>query len=182
MILGFSILGIIIYKEHIFTNIPHQRDLGTRIYLKRFWIVLRYAGYLAISAAVIGYIKHLSGVYKVPANQDVINQIAHKGSLPLLIIGLLTAPVFEEIIFRWFIFEKLFPKTNRIYPTIFAIIAFTLPHLLAGSLTDLSSIASYGTMSIIITYAYFKYGDVRLTIGIHFLWNLIATFSLLAIL
>lgn len=179
---GITIAGIVAYKYKIFTNYPHERQIKHHKTLIKIGIVI--GTYLLMFAASSFSVitKNALNLVENVSNQDIINSIAKHGNLSFLILALLTAPFFEELIFRWFIFEKLKPTGSRLIPFAVASIAFAMAHVAAGGLTDLSSWITYLPMSIILTGLYALFGDIKLNMTVHLIWNAASVLALITTL
>lgn len=177
---GITIAGIVAYKYKIFTEYPHERQFKRHKILIKIGIII--GAYLALLAAATFslIIKDAVNVAHVTSNQGIINSIAKHGNLSFLILSLLAAPFFEELLFRWFIFEKLKPTGSRLTPFVIATISFAMAHVVAGGLTDLASWITYLPMSIILTGLYALFGDIKLNITVHLIWNAVSVLALIA--
>lgn len=181
-ILGLTILYRIATRYGIFKDYPHRLDLGKFKVLKYTGIAVASVGGIFVASILSQVLKSQFGLTDVAKNQDVIQKLAENGNIHLLILTILAAPMFEEILFRWFIFEKLCPSGSRWLPFTISTVAFAAAHVTAAGLTDINGWLTYLPMSIVITYVYKKFGDIRLNILVHFLWNAISAVAIVSLI
>lgn len=132
------------------------------------WLII--GGFiLARVIAIVGtLLLNIQG--KASTNNDETIQLLFKGENPLLIILLIgvSAPIMEEIVFRGGIIGlwlKKFPMLGIAVSSI----CFGLVH----GPTDVISFLIYGSMGLILAYAYYKTQRIEVSMSIHFLNNIL---------
>ncbi|PKR76525.1 CPBP family intramembrane metalloprotease [Halalkalibacillus sediminis] len=92
-----------------------------------------------------------------------------------LLLPILFAPIFEEIIFRKIIFGQLNKKMNFFFAALISSLAFAALHL------DFEFILSYFAMGVVFAYLYVKTNRIIVPIFAHMAMNTIAVVLSLAI-
>ena len=187
-----AILGIVIYLGTLYVikpfsrknvkpwkitwNIPGEQSLK--------YILTVIVTYLMLFSANIltAVIKNLAHHTDTSANQDAINTMAQNGSMGLVVLMVLMAPFFEEIAFRWVIFEKMFETTKWYIPFAVSSIVFAGMHVIVGNVFNIWDWISYLPMAIIFAGLYAWRRNLILNITVHFVWNLTAALSMITLL
>lgn len=97
------------------------------------------------------------------------------------------APIVEEVLFRGVLYQELRSKGNYWVPVIISSLSFGLIHtlplfLLTKDPSEFLFLIVYTAMGYLMTRAYEKTGTIWASIGVHFMYNLIATLVLLSTL
>jgi membrane protease YdiL (CAAX protease family) len=134
-------------------------------------------------------------LFKVPLvsdNQNIINTLTKSSNIYigiyLCIVGILIAPIIEEIIFRYMMLNKVFDENHQRAGIITSIVIFALLHMVddfSGHIVWGSVIADiiiYGSMATVFTWIYVKTDNLKYSITVHITNNLISFIPLLAIL
>ena len=93
------------------------------------------------------------------------------GLAALLFSSVVVAPIFEEIVFRGFLFQGLRGKTGAIWAAIISSAFFALTHTQYDSWGWLS----VGTMGMIACYLTYRTGSLKSSMAMHALGNLLIT-------
>ena len=115
--------------------------------------------------------KSLFNISENPQNQEAILSDITKGFIPVSLV-LLTAPLFEEIIFRGIIYKKIF--NQNVVGLIIQSILFTLPHVLPDILDGTfqpAFLLPYFVPAIIYALIYKKTNKLETPILAHFINN-----------
>lgn len=134
-------------------------------------------------------------LFKVPLvsdNQNIINTLTKSSNIYigiyLCIVGVLIAPIIEEIIFRYMMLNKVFDENHQRAGIITSIVIFTLLHMIddfSGHIiwgSVIADIIIYGSMATVFTWIYVKTDNLKYSITIHITNNLISFIPLLVIL
>ena len=151
--------GIIVLR-FIPKNAPVKKRLGAAQFFRLFLICfpVMYAG--SLIGNILSFI--LSGGRMVNPVQDLISDPS-----PLrIVITVIAAPVFEELLFRKVLIDRVavYGEGNAI---LFSAVAFGLFH---GNVTQLCYAAGVG---LVLAYVYVKSGKVIYTIAMHMALNFI---------
>lgn len=136
------------------------------------WIIV---GYLVLTFGV-GSLAVLNRFFyhqTTTANNDTIQTLAQSSGILLTITfisGVFLSPIAEELIFRGVLMNFFFEKTAFWPPIILSGIVFTLEH----SSTTPFSYLIYFFMGGVLAFVYRATGQIKVSIGLHFLNNLIA--------
>ncbi|WP_191978915.1 type II CAAX endopeptidase family protein [Fructilactobacillus fructivorans] len=126
-------------------------------------------------------------------NKLIFNQVGTKNNNAILslfqsnttvlvlmsISAVFLSPVLEELVFRGFFINAFFNQNAFWLPIVLSGLLFSCGHMSSNVI----SFMIYAILGIILAYVYKKTGKIEVSIGVHFLNNLIATgFMLLAVL
>jgi len=110
--------------------------------------------------------------------QDAMQFIA-QGSfrlkILLILLAVIAAPLFEEMVFRGLLFPYLVKRTGLAGGTVLVSMFFALIHMHAPSFAPLF------LLSVVLCLAYWRTGSLWVSIGIHALFNSISIIALLLI-
>lgn len=115
------------------------------------------------------------------ANDMQINQIlnGNKISVTFVVISLVfMAPVVEELIFRGLIMNLFFKDERFWWPIILSATLFSACH----ASTTIYSFLIYFSLGCVLAFIYRKTGNIKLSIGVQFLNNVVAFIPMLLIL
>lgn len=115
-------------------------------------------------------------------NQEAILTDITKGFIPVSLV-LLTAPLFEEIIFRGIIYKKIFHQniTGLMIQSILFTLPHTLPDILDGTF-QLAFFLQYFVPAIIYALVYKKTNKLEISILAHFINNVFPIIILVIII
>ncbi|WP_125713848.1 CPBP family intramembrane glutamic endopeptidase [Companilactobacillus kedongensis] len=130
---------------------------------------------LAIFIVAIIVIGYASEFFPESGNQKMVLDQLHNNTINAVLTSVFLGPIAEELIFRGLIAKLFFPKITD-YKTAFwyilvSSLAFGFAHVTSLSLT----IIPYILMGVVLSLAYVRFGNIRYSIFLHFLNNLIAT-------
>lgn len=145
-----------------------------------FFMFIKYI--VSIVSVLIMMAFNLDTSSLTSVNQELIETYLKTSPILMFISTVLLAPFYEEILFRLG-FKKLL-KNKYIYiilsGTIFGLLhIFPLEEGISLALGITQSI-SYVTMGIILSYIYFKNDNIFMSIGVHFLNNLLSIIAMLS--
>ncbi|MGX7015141.1 CPBP family intramembrane glutamic endopeptidase [Vagococcus silagei] len=144
---------------------------------------IKYVFMTPIAIFVINVItKALFNITDNSQNQEAILSDISKGFIPVSLV-LLTAPLFEEIIFRGIIYQKIFNK--NIIGLLIQAFLFSLPHILPdilGGTFHLAFFLQYFIPAIIYALVYKKTNKLEIPILAHFVNNVFPVLILVIII
>jgi membrane protease YdiL (CAAX protease family) len=148
------------------------------------WAVMAGLAAFAFSAVATS-LGQQAGIDQVPTNQPLIEAVGaqHPGWLLLLVV--LLAPVYEELLFRRVLFGRLWAAGRPILGLALSSAAFACMHELPGTggnglLAGTLLWTCYAAMGALFGWVYRKTGTLWAAIGAHAVNNLIATALLLS--
>lgn len=184
--IALALIGVVIYAAVIVVTKPFSRKNVRKwngaAALKNIGLVIGTYLVMYATSFIVAVIKSLSHANIPPANQDAINRMAENGATGLVILMVLMAPLFEEVAFRWAIFDKMFAHMSWKVPFVISSITFAGMHVMAGSLLDIWAWATYLPMAMIFAGLYAWRRDLVLNIAVHLLWNASSVVALIALL
>jgi membrane protease YdiL (CAAX protease family) len=154
------------------------------LFLKKPWHIWRIFGlgrrvdWLLVLAgmAVISVVNWVL-YYLAPASEidptDFLEaaQLDFPGLASLIFSSAIVAPVFEEIVFRGFLFQGLRKKTGAGWAAVISTVLFALTH----TQYDMFGWISVGTMGMVACYLTLRTGSLKSAIALHALGNLLIT-------
>lgn len=147
---------------------------------KALWVL----GGLVIGRVLVSLFSWLNEVLAhqgEKANDMQINQImnGNKISVTFVVISLVfMAPVVEELIFRGLIMNLFFKDERFWWPIILSATLFSACH----ASTTIYSFLIYFSLGCVLAFIYRKTGNIKLSIGVHFLNNVVGFIPMLLIL
>lgn len=184
--IALVIIGVLIYGTIVIVTKPFKMERAkhwaNKAWLKNIGIVIGTYVLMYIVSVISAIIKTLAHHTEVSANQDAINSMASNGSTILVVAMVLIAPFFEEVAFRWAIFDKLFKNNKWYIPFIVSSIVFAGMHVMAGNLFDIWNWLTYLPMALVFSGLYAWRRNITLNIAVHLLWNLTSVIAMLAVL
>lgn len=113
------------------------------------------------------------------ANNKIIAQILGSSKLALILLGISSvflSPILEELVFRQFLARSFFNRDAFWGPALLSALLFALPHM-----HDLNviSLMTYGSLGFILAAVFLKNDNIKVSIGLHFLNNLMAMLIML---
>ena len=132
----------------------------TRAY---FWVVP-----LGLAAAYAFGVAH--DIIVNPRQQAIVNDFPHSvlGAAMFLLVAVVMAPVFEEIVFRGFLFRGLANSWGWVWGALASAAIFGAAHL------QLDVFLPLAALGFVLAWAYKKTGSLWTCITMHALFNLIA--------
>lgn len=173
-------VGIILWAKKIWqqNNRTVKRSLSTG---KSIGYVIW--GYVAIYAGqiVLGTLNIMLYHQTQTANNNEVSKIMANNMMVMVVFGLSTVlltPIAEELIFRG-VLTNLFFKPNQFWPKlILSGFIFSIGHMS----TTVISFLIYFYMGMVLAFLYQKTGQLKLSIALHGLNNLIAISQMIMIL
>lgn len=173
-------VGIILWAKKIWqqNNRTVKRSLSTG---KSIGYVIW--GYVAIYAGqiVLGTLNIMLYHQTQTANNNEVSKIMANNMMVMVVFGLSTVlltPITEELIFRG-VLTNLFFKPNQFWPKlILSGFVFSIGHMS----TTIISFLIYFYMGMVLAFLYQKTGQLKLSIALHGLNNLIAISQMIMIL
>lgn len=173
-------VGIILWAKKIWqqNNRTVKRSLSTG---KSIGYVIW--GYVAIYAGqiVLGTLNIMLYHQTQTANNNEVSKIMANNMMVMVVFGLSTVlltPIAEELIFRG-VLTNLFFKPNQFWPKlILSGFVFSIGHMS----TTIISFLIYFYMGMVLAFLYQKTGQLKLSIALHGLNNLIAISQMIMIL
>jgi membrane protease YdiL (CAAX protease family) len=173
-------VGIILWAKKIWqqNNRTVKRSLSTG---KSIGYVIW--GYVAIYAGqiVLGTLNIMLYHQTQTANNNEVSKIMANNMMVMVVFGLSTVlltPIAEELIFRG-VLTNLFFKPNQFWPKlILSGFVFSIGHMS----TTVISFLIYFYMGMVLAFLYQKTGQLKLSIALHGLNNLIAISQMIMIL
>lgn len=178
--LGYGLLFFVLLVLFLFLLYANYQGLfHWRDFLKRRPLRILFLSYIVIMTMnIIGsYILSLEGE-TTSTNQQLIIELLKRLPLVFMFLSIvISAPIEEEIMFRYLIPKKLFKGHQRIGFFI-GILAFALVH----SPTNIGSFMIYFCMGGVLSYLYYKYQRMEFNVSLHIINNFIAFISIISIL
>lgn len=173
-------VGIILWAKKIWqqNNRTAKRSLSTG---KSIGYVIW--GYVAIYAGqiVLGTLNIMLYHQTQTANNNEVSKIMANNMMVMVVFGLSTVlltPIAEELIFRG-VLTNLFFKPNQLWPKlVLSGFVFSIGHMS----TTVISFLIYFYMGMVLAFLYQKTGQLKLSIALHGLNNLIAISQMIMIL
>jgi membrane protease YdiL (CAAX protease family) len=173
-------VGIILWAKKIWqqNNRTVKRSLSTG---KSIGYVIW--GYVAIYAGqiVLGTLNIMLYHQTQTANNNEVSKIMANNMMVMVVFGLSTVlltPIAEELIFRG-VLTNLFFKPNQFWPKlVLSGFVFSIGHMS----TTVISFLIYFYMGMVLAFLYQKTGQLKLSIALHGLNNLIAISQMIMIL
>lgn len=131
-------------------------------------LLLKWLCILLLGKAVGSVVLYIGGNHET-YNQNLIQeQFINVPSVIAFLIIVISSPILEEITFRSFLMNNVFPK-NDIANIATSTLVFTIVH----RPTNLGSFIVYASMGLILSILYKKTNRIELCIGLHGLNNLL---------
>ncbi|WP_283680434.1 type II CAAX endopeptidase family protein [Lentilactobacillus sp. Marseille-Q4993] len=169
-LIGFALVIMLAnYFYHRYANPEKKQFTGNDFKL----IILGYAGLIA-SQMVFGVLHQFIEGRTTTQNNDLIQSLLSSNKIALVLMAfsaVFLSPILEELIFRGILIGGFFNKNQYVLPIIISGLIFSSLH---NATFDLISILIYATMGGIFAYLYIRTQDIRVSMGLHFLNNLIA--------
>lgn len=154
---------------------PHfQQRLGSRLR----WILGGYVAIL-IGEGFLSWLNYLVYHQTSTANNNNIAQLMGHNQVTILTMGLsavILSPIAEELIFRGSLMNLFFKRDSTFWQVLLSGVVFGSEH----ASTNPISFLIYVYLGIVLAVVYLKSGDIKNSMLLHALNNLIALFSLLS--
>ncbi|KRM71320.1 hypothetical protein FC34_GL001800 [Lacticaseibacillus brantae DSM 23927] len=127
-----------------------------------------------IAIQFIGGLMTSTGITQEATNQKALLELSKQFPVALALIAVVGAPPVEEFIFRALLMNS-FPDTSRTWRIVrvaVSAIVFGLVH----APTEPLNFLIYAGMGLVFAYTFERTGDIRYSIGLHFLNNFFALF------
>lgn len=170
------IFSIILFKDFLIENIKKFKE---KLFNNIIWSATAGLGIMYLISYISNIIITLFlGSSDTASNQLLFESLIENNFIFMALQAIIFAPIVEELIFRGLIFRSL--RGYNMYLAHFvSAFLFGFIHiyqgLLAGDMTQLLYLLSYGGMGFAFSLAYEKKKTICAPIFIHFLNNLIAT-------
>lgn len=128
--------------------------------------------YLLLSFFIIILLEQIGNYFNLIVEEEII-KVGTKSIIVFFVVRCIVAPITEEIIFRFGLFEFLRKKINKKLSYIIVSVLFTIIH----GYSLYNSVMLF-CMSFIWTYSYYKKENLLYPIVLHFFFNLYALISL----
>lgn len=148
-------------------------------------IVIAWIAFLVIELLLGNLNKLVYHVSQTDNNQE-IQSLLSSNHLTLVLMGftaIFCSPILEETIFRGYLITAFFRSTSKWAPIIVSGIAFALPHMDPNfAHFNVISFLTYAILGVILGYLYVATKNLKVSIGLHFLNNLIAVGGMIAMI
>ncbi|MFD1417927.1 CPBP family intramembrane glutamic endopeptidase [Companilactobacillus keshanensis] len=164
-VISVSIFGLFLYAlwKYFKKDFFFKTNITTNVHLELVIFI--------VAIVVVGY---FSGFFPESDNQKIVLDQLHGNTINTILTTVFLGPVAEELIFRGLIAKLFFPKITdkrtAFWYILVSSLAFGLAHVTSFSLT----VIPYILMGVILALAYVRFGDIRYSIFLHFLNNLIS--------
>lgn len=141
------------------------------------WILISYLVLLS-GVGALSTLNQLLYHQATTSNNDTIQSLAQSSPVLLVITalsGIFLSPLAEELIFRGVLMNFFFKASSFWPPILLSGLIFTLEH----SSTTIVSYLIYFFMGGVLAFVYRATGQLKISIGLHFLNNLIAMLELI---
>ncbi|GEP72969.1 CAAX amino terminal protease family protein [Lentilactobacillus rapi DSM 19907 = JCM 15042] len=143
------------------------------------WIVYSWLAFFVIEI-VLGMLNQ--AVYHVnqTSNNEVIQKMMTSSHLTLVLMGITAvfcSPILEELVFRGFLIGAFFNAKSFWAPIIVSAVIFSMAHM---ETINVISFLTYALLGGILGYLFVKTRNIKVSIGLHFLNNLIAVGMMIA--
>ncbi len=158
-----------------------EKNKNITYIIKMFFIFMIVKYIVSFISVVVMTLLNFDTSSMTSVNQDLIESYVKAAPLLMLISTSILAPFYEETLFRLG-FKKVF-KNKYIFIVLSGLIfglmhVFPLENGISLILGILQSI-TYVTMGIFLSYIYFKTDNIFVSIGIHFLNNLLSVLAMI---
>lgn len=160
--LSFGIIQSLNKKNVYIKNKLVVKNVDINVFLK----------YLVLSFFIIILLEQIGIYFNLIVEEETI-KVGIESIIIFFIVRCIVAPITEEIIFRFGLFEFLRKKINKKLSFIFVSILFAIIH----GYSLYNSLMLF-CMSFIWTYSYYKKENLLYPIILHFFFNLYALISL----
>ncbi|MGX4592816.1 CPBP family intramembrane glutamic endopeptidase [Leuconostoc sp. JNUCC 76] len=150
-----------------------------------WWLIGMWFIMIAIEMILAQLRAQLTGV-TTTENQEAINELTSNLNVPMVamvIYAMFLAPVVEELVFRGLILNYFFRKSWWWANIILSGVVFALPHMdtIPTNLADTLSYGIYASMGMVLAYVYKKTGNLKNSITVHMLNNVITMIPILVV-
>ena len=137
---------------------------------RRLWLTFVIAYAITYFGAILSnWVLQLEG-QTTTLNQSDLEQLILLLPIALFfVIVVIVAPITEEIIFRGFAAKRLFPNKEWL-----GLLVGSALFALAHRPTNIGSALTYGILSAVLAFIYWRTKDIRYSIAFHAINNLIA--------
>lgn len=146
-------------------------------------IVIAWAGFIVVEILLGNLNKLVYHVTQTDNNQE-IQTLLTSNHLTLILMGftaIFCSPILEETIFRGYLITAFFKSTSKWTPIILSGVVFALPHMDPDfAHFNVISFLTYAILGCALAYLYITTKNLKVSIGLHFLNNLIAVGAMIA--
>lgn len=165
---GFAIWGALIAYKSVYKQTNHGLNL-------KDWLLIAKAYVLFfVIEIVLSFLNQLVYAQKTTENNKNIMAIFHANPVILILMCFTMtffSPILEELVFRGYLIKGFFPNFKPLIPMLISGFLFSLCHDNSNPISFLI----YMSLGMILSYVYLKQDKIEVSIGLHFLNNLIAT-------
>jgi membrane protease YdiL (CAAX protease family) len=180
LIVGFTTL--ILWLGHVYRRFTsdvepadHHGLRFTREQLRRALKGLLVGFVILATVQLVSSLLISSGAVTQSNNENALNTLLSQAHLPMTLFITIAAPITEEFIFRGLFMNVAGPQRTRGAQAINIILSagcFTIVH----GPTNLIDVALYGGMGLGLAFTYALSRDLKCSMALHLLNNIIATF------
>lgn len=148
---------------------------------KANWIWRGYLLIIAVGMATSVLQRLFAGHLATPNNQLELEKLAHGGPSRLVFVmtlGVLVAPILEELIFRGVIMNYFFKSSGWWVNVILSGLLFGYFHVVGGTFSFFA-LLQYAGMGVVLAVVYKKTKQIQYSITVHMLNNAVAMLILL---
>lgn len=121
-------------------------------------------------------------IKQTPENQAVLQKVFATSPITSAISMVLLAPVIEELLFRGLLYRWLFPRLRTWTAFILTLVLVSFLFAFAHTLSLNLALLAYLLLSCVLTLTYVWFNDIRYSIGLHCINNLIAVIGMIILL
>jgi membrane protease YdiL (CAAX protease family) len=158
------------------------RKYGRRQMKKVTWpdikmIVIAWVGFILLEF-VLGNLNKLLYHVTQTDNNQAIQTILTSNHLTLVLMAftaIFCSPILEETIFRGYLITAFFKSSSKWLPIVISGLAFAFPHMDPNPARfNIISFLTYAILGGVLAYLYVSTKNLKVSIGLHFLNNLVA--------
>jgi len=174
------ILLLILFRSFLYQSFRDLVKRGPANFFK--WWSLGYVCFFAANIAASVITVFINGTESQSANQQLVEIMAGADPSSMVIIGVILAPIVEELVFRGIIFRTIRPA-GRIAAIIVSASAFGFTHVAAsvaaGNIHELILVIPYIAMGLSLSILYEMRRNILLPICVHMTQNALSFLILL---
>ncbi|EHO45888.1 CPBP family intramembrane glutamic endopeptidase [Lentilactobacillus kisonensis] len=169
-LIGFALaIWVAVYAFKRYAKPANIRLTGHNIK----WIVYLWLGFFVIEVA-LGNLNRLIYHVSQTSNNEVIQRLMTTSNLTLILMAftaVFCSPILEELVFRGFLIGAFFNASSFWGPIVVSAVLFAIPHM---ETINIISFLTYAILGGVLGYLFVKTRNIKVSIGLHFLNNLIA--------
>ncbi len=161
--------------------LQHSWHPVRRVTKKDLWLIVKCYALAIILEIALNNLNLMVNHQVSSKNNDLIMQLLARNRLILVVMTIsmvCLSPILEELVFRGYLMDAFFGPRHFWWPILTSGLVFASGHLVS----NLISFAVYVSLGMFLGYAYEKSGNLRTSILMHALNNLISVVPILVLI